>query len=80
MLLLRAPIEKVELEPHKPERAEKRGREGAREKGKGNLDLLFLGHALGKPKRERMRETQVANYEWPMNISPSESTKRSKSE
>lgn len=33
-----------------------------------------------KPKRERMRETQVANYEWPMNISPSESTKRSESE
>lgn len=56
------------------------GREGAREKGKGNLDLLFLGHALGKPKGERMRETQVANYEWPMNISPSESTKRSESE
>lgn len=51
----------------------KRGREG--EKGKGNLDLLFLGHALGKRKRERMRETKVANYEWPMNISPCESTK-----
>lgn len=30
MLLLRAPIEKVELEPHKPERAEKRGRDGER--------------------------------------------------
>lgn len=34
-----------------------------------------MGHALGKRKRERMRETKVANYEWPMNISPCESTK-----
>lgn len=49
MLLLRAPIEKVELEPHKPERAEKRGREGGREKP----GSVILGTCTGKTKKRK---------------------------
>lgn len=54
MLLLRAPIEKVELEPHKPERVEKRGREGgSKREGQRKPGSVILGTCTGKTKKRK---------------------------
>ncbi len=59
MLLLRAPIEKVELEPHKPERAEKREREGGREReGQRKPGSVILGTYTGKTQKRKIKRDE----------------------